>query len=264
MAACPKVLGIIPARYASSRFPAKMLAPILGKTLIQRTYENSCQCPLFDEIIIATDNALIFDHAKSFGAHVVMTSPDCPTGSDRLAEVLRRNPHLQKASIVVGIQGDEPCLSPAAFKGVGEILLSDNSAAMSTAVAPLAAEEAALPSVVKCVLDLHQNALYFSRALIPAGHGLKHRPGVVYYRHIGIYGFRTEFLMRYGELAPTPLQLAEDLEQLKVLEHGYKIKAAIIEECFDIGVNVPEDIQKVEQWLCKQNSSSSPAAFARL
>lgn len=263
MPARPKVLGMIPARYGSSRFPGKMLTQITGKTLIQRTYENCMQCPLLDKIIIATDDDRIYNHAESFGASVVMTSPDCPTGSDRLADALKRHPKLQDAEVIVLIQGDEPCVDPRIIQHVGEILLNDPAAVMSTAATRLhTIEEANNPSIVKCVIDQNQNALYFSRALIPAGHGLKFRPENVYYRHIGIYGYRPEFLMRYGELPQTPLQLAEDLEQLKVLEHGFRIKAAVV-DYFSIDVNNPDDIQKVEQWLCKQNTSLSQVASVR-
>lgn len=259
----PKILGMIPARFASTRFPAKMLAPIAGKTLIQRTYENARLCPTLNDLIIATDDQRIYDHAKAFGANVVMTCPTCLTGTDRLADALRRHPELQENEFVINIQGDEPCINPHIIQRVSEVLVDDPKAVMSTAVVPLRTiEDANNPSIPKCVLDQQHNALYFSRALLPAGHALKFRADIPYYRHIGIYAFRRHFLMQYGELPPTPLQLAEDLEQLKVLEHGFRIKAAIV-EYFNMEVNNPEDIQKVEQWLAKQNSSSSQAAFAR-
>jgi 3-deoxy-manno-octulosonate cytidylyltransferase (CMP-KDO synthetase) len=250
-----KIIAMIPARYASTRFPGKMLSLISGKSLIQRTYENAKLCPLLNDIIIATDDQRIFDHVKGFGGQVVMTCPNCLTGSDRIAEALKKNPQFNNVSIVVNIQGDEPCLDPNIVNRVIEVLQNDPEAVMSTAVIKLDnADDAANSSVVKCVIDSNQNALYFSRSLIPAGHGMKMIPGITYYRHMGIYGFRRDFAVKYAELTPTPLQLAEDLEQLKVIEHGYRLKAAIVDN-FSIGVDRIEDIQKVEKWLCKQNTS---------
>lgn len=250
-----KIIGIIPARYGSSRFPGKILAPIANKTLIQRTYENAKRCSLLQEIVIATDDVRIYEHVQGFGGDVLMTSTTCPTGSDRLVEALKNNRRFDQADIIVNIQGDEPCLDPNVTESIIKALLSDPVAVMSTAVVKIESEEdACSPSIVKCVIDSNGNALYFSRALIPAGHTLKMRPGVTYYRHVGIYAYRHDFLLKYAELPRTPLQLAEDLEQLKVIEHGYRIKTAVV-ECSSIGVDIPDDIQKVEQWLCKQNIS---------
>jgi len=250
-----KTLGIIPARYASTRFPGKPLAQILGKSLIQRTYENAKRSKILDQIIIATDDQRIFDHVKHFGAHAVMTSPTCLTGTDRLAEVIRQDPEFSDVDIIVNIQGDEPTLDPQVIESVVEILLKDPKADVSTAIIPIRSEQEALnPSVTKCVIDKQGFALYFSRGLIPAGRTMRYKPNFIYYKHLGIYGYRREFLLHYEELTPTPLQLEEDLEQLKVLEHGFRIKTAIVDsECMD--VNDPEDIKKVEQLICKQNTS---------
>lgn len=252
----PKVIGVIPARYASSRFPGKILAPILGKTLIQRTYECVKECILLDAIVIATDDARIYNHVSEFGAYPVMTSPECPTGTDRIIEALKKEKNLQDASIIINIQGDEPCISPKVIQQVGQLLINDPSAVMSTAAVQLESQsELESTSVVKCAVDQQHNALYFSRAPIGLGHNSLWRPHFPVYRHMGIYGFRKEFLLHYGELPQTPLQKAEDLEQLKVLEHGYRIKVALVDH-FSIGVDIPDDIKKVEQWLCKQNTSS--------
>lgn len=252
------VAAIIPARYASTRFPGKPLFPIQGKTLIQHTYENTRRCSFLDSLIVATDDTRIYDHVLSFGGHAVMTPENCPTGSDRLAYVIERDPLLKEAEIIINVQGDEPCLDPETLRKVVEILRSDDTAVMSTAIFPLTAEEAHNPNVVKCAIDLQGNALYFSRALIPSGHSQKFSEGNPYYKHIGIYAFRPWFLLRYAALPMTPLQKAEDLEQLKVLEHGYKIKAALI-HTVSPDVNTLNDIKKVEQLLCKQNSSLSQA-----
>lgn len=267
-----KIIGIIPARYGSSRFPGKPLALILGKTLLQRTYENALRCPLFEGLVVATDDLRIYDHVKRFGGDVVMTSQDCATGTDRLIEVVKNNNRFNDASIIVNVQGDEPCLDIAVIDSIIKTLQSDSQAVMSTAVSRIDSEEEAHnPSVVKCVFDYQNNALYFSRALIPAGHTGKYYSEKKYYRHIGIYAYRRDFLLHYGDLPRTDLQLYEDLEQLKVLEHGFRIKTAVIENqnqvnkeekflnIVSIGVDTPEDIKKVEQWLCKQNTFLSQA-----
>lgn len=249
----PHVVGIIPARYGSTRFPGKPLAPILGKSMIQRTYESSKQCPLLDEVVVATDDPRIYDHVLGFGGKVVMTSSSCPTGSDRLIEAVENHASLKNATIVVNIQGDQPCIEPQVIEKVVELLIKDPVCVMSTAVMKIISEEEALnPSIVKCSVDCQGNALYFSRSLIPGGPSAKFNPDYTYLKHIGIYGYRREFLLKYGKLTQTPLQKAEDLEQLKVLEHGYKIKTAIVEST-SASVDHPEDIKKVESLICKQN-----------
>ncbi len=253
-----KVIGIIPARYNSSRFPAKMLAIILGKTLLQHTYENARAFSALDELIVATDDIRIFNHVVAFGGKAVMTSVDCPTGTDRLAEVVRNFPSFQEAEVVVNIQGDDPCLPQDIVAAVVDKLLSEPNNSMATAVCPITDPAAAIdPSVVKCILDKRGCALYFSRSLIPGGHSLLFSPHIQYYKHLGIYAYRTAFLLHYSNLPMTPLQQAEDLEQLKVLENGYQIGVAIVQEQDIPGVNTPEDIAKVEPILCQRNSYSS-------
>lgn len=249
----PSIVAIIPARYASTRFPGKPLVKIYGKSLIQHTYENARRCPLLDELIVATDDQRIYDHVKGFGGHVVMTPDTCPTGSDRLAYVLQNNPRLQQAEVIVNVQGDEPCVDPVVLNDLVEALRSDPEAVMSTVVVKLEDEEAFSTSNVKCVLDLRGNVLYFSRALIPGGKEGEYRKGVSYYKHVGVYAYRPEFLLTYSELPMTPLQMAEDLEQLKVLEHGYKIKG-VVAKSTSIGVDTPEDIKRAEKELCRQSS----------
>lgn len=251
-----KVIGIIPARFGSTRFPGKPLVQILGKSLIQRTYENALLSTHLSRVIIATDDQRIFDHVRAFGGDVIMTSSECATGTDRLAEVIRNDPTLHDVDIIVNIQGDEPTIDPRVIEAVANALADDPQASMSTAIVRLSNKEhAENPHTVKCVIDSFGYALYFSRALIPAGKGLVFDPTKTYYKHLGLYGYRRDFLLHYSALQPTPLQLAEDLEQLKVLEHGFRIKTTIVEsECMD--VNTPEDIKKVEQLICKQNTSS--------
>jgi len=247
----PYVIGIIPARFESSRFRGKPLAPILGKSLIQRTYENSKRFKELKDIVVATDDARIFDHVKSFGGKVVMTSPGHPTGTDRLAEVITNHPEFDEADFIFNIQGDEPCLEPSIVTAVTNALIEDPNAAMSTAVVPLLSREEALNhSVVKCVMDLKGNALYFSRSLIPQNQSGSFDPSFNYYRHIGAYCYTPDFLLSYSSLSPTPLQEMEKLEQLRVLEHGFRIKVACIEEKItSFGVDTPEDIIRAEKWL---------------
>lgn len=231
-----------------------MLSKIGEKTLLQHTYENAKKFSSLDQLIIATDHQDIFDHVKMFGGEVVMTPIHCLTGTDRLVEVIKKMPELPDDAIIVNIQGDEPCLSPDVISSLVDLLKKSPEAVMSTACVKIENEEEAFSrSIVKCVFDKNHNALYFTRALIPAGHQEKKQAGVTYYRHMGVYAYRKEFLLRYSDIPASSLQLAEDLEQLKVLENGYKIKIAVVDH-LSIGVDHPEDIQKVEQWLCKQNT----------
>jgi len=260
-----KIIGIIPARYGSSRFPGKMLAPVAGKPLVQHTWEKAQRFGFLDDVVVATDDERIYDCILELGGQAVMTSIDCPTGTDRLAEVVRNHPQFGDAEIIVNIQGDDPFIGESTIHQAVEHLLADDKAVMGTAVCPLTClEKATDSSIVKCVLDLHGNALYFSRSLVPGGHALQALPNQTYYQHIGLYLFRPDFLLKYGDLPPTPLQLAEDLEQLKVLEHGYRIRAAIVPPLAGIHINTKEDLIKAEAHLCPQSSFSSQAVSAPL
>ncbi|MBS0637320.1 MAG: 3-deoxy-manno-octulosonate cytidylyltransferase [Verrucomicrobia bacterium] len=239
------VCAIIPARYASSRFPGKMLAPIMGKSLLQRTYEQVKLCPTITTLLIATDDARIMEHAKSFGAKCIMTK-EHPTGTDRIIEALQHT----DADIILNVQGDEPCISPEILTKVCQALIDNPDEVMATVA--VKTDDATSSSIVKCVMDQNDHALYFSRSPIP---GTKSGPAPFYYKHMGIYAFRRGFLAQYGKMPQTPLQIIEDLEQLKVLEAGYKIKVVYAEQCSP-AVDVPEDIQRVTEWLCSQNSYS--------
>lgn len=181
-----------------------------------------------------------------------MTAPDCLNGTERASEVYSSHylPRNHSVDVIINLQGDEPCVEPETIEAIINLLKLDPSANMSTAVAPITSQEEALSSsVVKCVLSSHGEALYFSRGLIPASKSNKYNPETTYYKHIGIYAFRPDFLLKYVALSNTPLQMLEDLEQLKVIEHGYQIKVAIVEHgC--IGVDTPEDIKIVEPLLC--------------
>lgn len=249
-----KSLGCIPARFGSVRFPGKPLAKILGKTLLERTYEKALLCKKLDHIVIATDDDAIFKHAKDLKADVVMTSIDCQNGTDRIQQVLSSSFAYQGFDIIVNIQGDEPCLDPNLITKVIELLENDKKAVAATIATPLKDKELALnPNIVKCVVDSFSNALYFSRSLIPGGKK-GFNPDHSYLRHIGLYAYLKDFIKLYSELPSTPLQIAEDLEQLKILENGYRIKVGV--GIYDgLDVNEPSDIQKVEEYLCKNSFS---------
>ncbi|KAF3362361.1 3-deoxy-manno-octulosonate cytidylyltransferase [Chlamydiales bacterium STE3] len=251
-----KAIGIIPARYASTRFPGKPLFEISGKSLIQRTYENAKQIQELDTLIIATDDSRIYEHARSFGAEVVMTSLNCATGTDRIQEVVSKEKRFANVDIVVNIQGDEPCLDPSIIQQLLKCLSDDTTAVVATPIAIIRdPNETENPAIVKCVKNQANDALYFSRALVPSGLTKKFQANTVYYKHVGIYAYRKEFLEIYCSLPSSPLQEAENLEQLKILDWGYKIKVTVVEST-TLEVNYPEDIKKVEHHLCKQNSSS--------
>lgn len=231
-----KAIGIIPARYASSRLPGKPLVDIAGHTMIEHVYRRTEQAASLDRVLVATDDARIFEAVRAFGGQVVMTSPDHPSGTDRIAEAAW---HLD-AEIVVNVQGDEPLLDPAEIDAVVRPLRADPALVMSTLATPLA--DPSDPNVVKVVFDRDGRALYFSRWPIPyyrTGEG-------EHFKHIGLYGYRKEFLLRYASLEPTPLERAEALEQLRVLEHGYAIHVSISEHDA-ISVDTPEDLERVRQ-----------------
>jgi 3-deoxy-manno-octulosonate cytidylyltransferase (CMP-KDO synthetase) len=256
-----EITAVIPARYASVRFPGKLLQPILGSSVLKRTYESVKKCPQIDKIFIATDDERIAHHAQQFGAKALMTTPTCATGTDRIVEAICNHQELfAETDIVVNVQGDEPCIGSENITALIETLRKYPHEMMTTVVTPINDPADILsPSVVKCVFDRNHHALYFSRSPIP---GLK--PGVEkeyfssptpsFFKHVGIYAFRKDFLLRYSAIEMTPLQQLEDLEQLKVLESGYKIK--VVEGLANTpNVDIPEDIQKVTEWLCNQNIS---------
>lgn len=253
-----RTLAIIPARYKSSRFPGKMLHPIQGKPLIQHTYENALNFSCLDKIVVATDDMRIKELISSLGGTVVMTSKECPSGTDRLTEVLSKHPEYSSYDVILNIQGDEPCVDEAVCSALLKSLKDDADASLATPILPFPSyDDPKDPSIVKCVSDIHGNALYFSRSPIP----FTSKVNSTYYKHLGIYAFKTTFLLKLPTLTSTPLQIMEDLEQLKILEHGHRIKTVVVQnDC--IGINEPKDVTKVESLLCKRNLSSSQGAFA--
>lgn len=241
-----RVVAIIPARYASTRFPGKPLADLLGKPMIQWVYERTAQSTLVDEVIVATDDARIAEAVEAFGGTVRMTRADHPTGTDRLAEVAS----TLECDLVVNVQGDEPLIDPQMIDLAVAPLTEDASIPMGTLRAPIdSVEDYTNPNVVKVVVDRDDFALYFSRASIPHGRDLKGDDQQAMTvlsanRHIGLYVYRREFLLRFATLPETPLEGLEKLEQLRALENGYRIKA-VQTHCACHGVDTLEDLERV-------------------
>ena len=234
-----KVLCVIPARYASTRLPGKPLSMIAGKPMIQHVYERACQAQLPDEVVVATDNELVEKAVLDFGGKAVMTSPDHPSGTDRLAEVALMYPDVD---VIVNVQGDEPMIPSEVIDRLAEAFNSDADLNMATMKVVMDEEDYENPAAVKVVTDQQGYALYFSRSLMPYP---RNKPeGFKVFKHVGIYAYRRNFLLKYAALAPTPLEKTESLEQLRALENGYKIK--VLESDFQgIGVDTPEDLAAV-------------------
>ena len=251
-----KILGIIPARYASTRFPGKPLADICGRPMIQHVYERASQAKNLSGVLIATDDEKIFNAAKNFGGQVVMTGSNLPNGTSRCEEAAKI--FGGDFDAVINIQGDEPLLDPLMIDEVAELLNENycatlcrplevlNNSPSTTSWFPSPCTGAAEnPNIVKVVMSQENYALYFSRSVIPFK---RNESSLPFYQHIGIYGYSLEFLKKYVALPPTPLSEAESLEQLKILEHGYKIKIKVT-ACKNpsIGVDTPEDLERVRE-----------------
>jgi 3-deoxy-manno-octulosonate cytidylyltransferase (CMP-KDO synthetase) len=242
-----KTIGIIPARYASTRFPGKPLHPIAGRPLLQHVIERCQRASSLSEVIVATDDDRIFQLASKL-CRAEMTRPEHPSGSDRIAEVAARS----DCEAVVNIQGDEPLMDPGVIDRVAG-MLSDFE--MSTAAAPVrSVDEWSSPNVVKVVTDLAGRALYFSRRTIPYVRDAaalppeQQVPAFPVLKHLGIYGYRRDTLLRLVRHAPSPLEQAEKLEQLRALENGIAI-AVVRVEYDGIGVDVPSDVEKIERLI---------------
>lgn len=232
-----RVLAVIPARYESSRFPGKPLTDIKGKTMIRRIFEQVSACPDIDEVLVATDDERIFEEARSFAAPVVMTSPECRSGTDRVAQAVKG----LGADAVINVQGDQVVLDTIALSEVSRELRQGFP--MVTVAARAQPGEYRDPNCVKVVCDLKGYALYFSRAPIPyerSGAGFKP------WKHIGIYGFSRETLQRFTLLDPTPLELAESLEQLRAMENGIPIRVIFASGEF-LEINTPQDKERILQ-----------------
>ncbi|NCO33572.1 MAG: 3-deoxy-manno-octulosonate cytidylyltransferase [Armatimonadetes bacterium] len=244
---CQRVIGVIPARYHSTRLDGKALLDICGKPMIQRVYEQTRRASSVESVYVATDDERIFRAVESFGGRAIMTSSNHPSGTDRLAEAVAD----LACDIVVNVQGDEPMVDPSAIDKLVAPLLEDTNVSMSTLAAPINEEdEFSDPNVVKVVTDQDGYALYFSRACIPY-----HREGVAdgvsALHHMGLYAYRKDFLLQYASLSPSPLENLEKLEQLRVLENGYRIKV-VIDEYAAIGVDTEQDLERIRQLIAKE------------
>jgi len=236
-------LGIIPARFASSRFEGKALAPLGGRPVLQHVYEGATQASLLAEVIIATDDERIAAAAAAFGARAVMTSRDHVSGTDRVAEAAAAS----QADVVVNIQGDEPFISGRAIDQAVEPFLTRPDLRMTTLMRRIDDEDAVRdPNVVKVVTDQEGYALYFSRSPIPYP---RRTEGSRAYEHIGLYAYRREFLLLLAGLPQGRLEKAEALEQLRVLENGYRIWVAETTSHVGLSIDTPDDLQRAERFL---------------
>jgi 3-deoxy-manno-octulosonate cytidylyltransferase (CMP-KDO synthetase) len=242
-----KILGVIPARFSSSRFPGKVLSLISSKSMLQHVYERAAQARYLTSTIIATDDPRVYEVARSFGATVRMTRADHISGTDRVAEVAS----AESVEIVVNIQGDEPLIDPAAIDTAILPLVDDPSVVMATLMKRIEdPREIDDPNVVKVVTDHQGDAIYFSRHAIPYVRRSSDRaeatPQISFFKHIGLYVYRRNFLLEYPGLPVGPLEQAERLEQLRALENGYRIRV-VETEYESIGVDTAEDLERVRR-----------------
>ena len=239
------ILGVIPARYASTRFPGKPLVDIQGKSMIQRVYEQAIQAKGLDKVVVATDDARIFEHVRGFGGTVQMTRADHPSGTDRCAEVAT---HFPEAQFLLNIQGDEPFIQPEQIDLLVDTLVHHPVCTLATLAKRLTAPEALTnPNVVKVVFSETVGAIYFSRHPIPYLRGVPPSEWLAqqtFYKHIGLYGYRRDTLLALARLSPSPLEQAESLEQLRWLENGYRIAVGVT-ELETIGIDTPEDLVRL-------------------
>ena len=246
-----KIVAIIPARYSSTRFPGKPLAHIAGTPMIQHVYERVCAAKKVDEVFVATDDKRVAESVNNFGGRFVMTPSSLRSGTDRCAAAARKI----KADVIVNVQGDEPVISPKTIDAAVNILLKSQENVMSTAAVPITDQDILFSeNAVKVVMNKNEDAMYFTRNTIPFLRGVHQQEYLKrfqFLKHLGIYVYRSSFLQRLTKLKETPLEAAEKLEQLRVLENGYKIKVAIVEED-TISVDVPSDVISVEDFLSNQ------------
>ena len=242
------ILGIIPARHASTRFPAKPLADLGGKSMIRRVYEQAKKSKSLSKVVVATDHEEIYNHVIDFGGEVYMTSPHHASGTDRCYEVLSKE--TSSFDYVINIQGDEPFIAPEQIDLLASLL--DGKTELATLIKKIDSVEQLLnPNLVKVVLNKDQEALYFSRSVIPYFRNQEQAEWVIhhsYYKHIGLYAYRNDVLEKITRLEISSLEKAESLEQLRWLENGYKIK--VKETSIEtMGIDTPEDLQNALKYL---------------
>ncbi|MBP9854243.1 MAG: 3-deoxy-manno-octulosonate cytidylyltransferase [Candidatus Omnitrophica bacterium] len=237
-----KVIGVIPARFSSTRLKGKVLAMIDGKPMIQHVYERVRQSQLLNDVLIACDDERVKKAAQEFGAKVVMTDPNHVCGTDRIVEAVKD----LNVDIVVNIQGDEPMIDPVIIDDLINALKENPDAPMATVIKKVTdSKDLDNPNIVKVVVDHEQTAIYFSRSKIPFNRAAGE---YVYFKHLGIYAYTKEFLLKYAALPKSKLEMAESLEQLRAVENGFKIKT-VLTDIETIGVDTPEDLIKVEKLI---------------
>lgn len=238
-----KIIGVIPARLASTRLPEKVLRPLAGKPMIQHVWERAKEASRLQDVIVACDHPRIAECVESFGGKAVLTRPDHPNGSSRVAEIAGH----EAADVFLNIQGDEPLVHPEAINQLAAIFSQDKEVEAATLAVPSTDERLFHdPNVVKVVCDHRGNALYFSRSPIPYNRDRK--PAPRFLKHLGLYGYRRRFLLEFVSWAPGPLEIAEKLEQLRILERGHSIR--VLETKFDsVGVDTEEDFRRAASQL---------------
>jgi 3-deoxy-manno-octulosonate cytidylyltransferase (CMP-KDO synthetase) len=243
-----KIIGAIPARFDSERLPGKPLADISGRPLIEHVYRRAVQADALSAVVVLTDDERIASAVKNFGGDVEMTPIDCASGTDRIAWAARN----WEVDAIVNIQGDEPLIDSEAINRIAHHLAANPGDAVVTLAAPAEASDVESPDVVKVVLDLEGYALYFSRSAIP----FRRNPGAPSWRHLGIYGYQYQALLEIAALDPTPLERSESLEQLRMLENGYRLRVLEVERAAP-GVDTAEDLERVRQ-LIKSAGVATP------
>ncbi|MEO1375923.1 MAG: 3-deoxy-manno-octulosonate cytidylyltransferase [Cyanobacteria bacterium J06635_10] len=234
------ILAVIPARYNSTRFPGKPLVTIGDRPMVQRVYEAAKSCPHFSKVVVATDSELIADCVEKFGGEVEMTSSDCATGTDRVAEVALRYPHM---NAIANVQGDQPFVTSQMLTQLINPYLQGELPPMTTLGCPLDMDKSYLDfNSVKVVCDRKGNALYFSRSPIPY---FRNSGEVPVFHHLGLYAFERNFLAQYAQMKPTPLEECEGLEQLRVLEHGFSIRVCLTQKVV-LEINTPDDLVQAQ------------------
>lgn len=235
-----KILCVIPSRISSTRLPRKAVLPIQGKPMIQWTYENAARCTILTDLIVATDSHEIADIITGIGGKVAMTDPNIPTGSERVAIVAERFPDMD---VVINLQGDEPFIQPSMLEKLVSPYLSGDTPDMTTLAFQIdKAKKYHEPGAVKVITDRQSNAIYFSRSPIPYYRTEEAAP---VFHHMGLYAYRRDFLMLYKNLPQTPLEKVESLEQLRVIEHGYKIRVCFTHEK-TLEINTPEEYEQAQ------------------
>lgn len=240
------ILCIIPSRLQSTRLPRKPLLPIQGKPMVQWVYENAKRCSILSNVIVATDSEEIATVIRDIDGQVMLTNPDLPTGSERVAEVAKQFPD---ADIIINLQGDEPFIKPSMLEKLIAPYLAGEQPEMTTVAYPLAENKHHDPGAVKVITDLQGNALYFSRSPIPF---YRTQTSAPVYHHMGLYAFKRDFLMLYPTLPQTPLEKAESLEQLRALEHGYRIRVCLTEEK-TLEINTPEEYEQAQSFIYQKD-----------